>query len=198
MPSSASATPRSGRCCSPFGMAKKKACSDRPIGSRSRPFRLDHVVLVINADMVGRARGGKLEIFGSRTTAGHAPTVQQRERRPEPDDRFPLGDQNQQRSLHVLQAADSGHADPHRPARRLSPAQRRRRKNQQRRHPANRAACCSTSSTRRPTPHRWPAFARVPQTETPAAQREAERGLGLPAEPAWASAGIPTRRPARA
>ena len=31
---------------------------------------LDHVALVINADMVGRARGGKLEVFGSRSIAG--------------------------------------------------------------------------------------------------------------------------------
>ena len=101
---------------------------------------LDHVVLNINADMVGRSRGGKLEVSGSRTMPGL---------------RRLFSTQNETTGLAIDFPWDiktnSDHYTFYKKqipallihtglAQRLSPAERRRRQDQQRRHPADRPA----------------------------------------------------------
>jgi Peptidase family M28/PDZ domain len=141
---------------------------------------LDHVVLDINADMVGRARGGKLEIFGSRSTAGMRRLFSTENDDPNLTIDFPWEVKSNsdhftfyKQQIPAMLIHTGLHEDYHRPSDDVEKINSDgiRQIAQLLFHVTDEVANLPTLA----------GFRSRSQTETPAAQHEAERGLGLPA-----------------
>ncbi len=141
---------------------------------------LDRVVLNINADMVGRARGGKLEIYGSRTTPGMRRLFSTQNEDPELTIDFPWEIKTNsdhytfcKQQIPAMLIHTGLHNDYHRPSDDVEKINSDgiRQIAQLVFHVVDEAANSPALG----------GFRTRAQTETPAAQREVERGLGLPA-----------------
>ncbi len=140
---------------------------------------LDHVALVINADMVGRARGGKLEIFGSRTIPGTRRLFSSENDDPNLTIDFPWEVKSNsdhftffKQQIPAMLIHTGLHNDYHRPSDDVEKINSDgiRQIAQLLFHAVDEAADAPTLG----------GFRKASQTETPAAQHDAERGLGLP------------------